>query len=139
MESFLSLAASATNHIHTWDVSTMVKEAGIPSDVVDVSPPKMKGARQIPWFFDGALREANFCAFIYTNPMRRLLLHYISAPSVPIPQSGAAPSHMRRPSPPPITIPTFQLGPKFIWYTLQTGPIGHPVARGRGPLHSGQA
>jgi hypothetical protein len=71
--------------------------------------------------------------------MRRPLQHHISAPSVPIPQSDAAPSHIRKPSPSPMTIPTFQLGSKFIWYTSQAGPIGHPVARGRGPLHSGQA
>ncbi|KAG2745729.1 WD40 repeat-like protein [Suillus brevipes Sb2] len=50
------------DHIYTWDVSAIVKEAGLPSDVVDVTPrpaPKIKGARVAPGFFDDALREAN--------------------------------------------------------------------------------
>ncbi|KAG2343896.1 WD40 repeat-like protein [Suillus weaverae] len=42
-------------HLYTWDVSAIVKEAGVPA-------PKMKGAPRIPQgFFDDALREANAC------------------------------------------------------------------------------
>ncbi|KAG2741913.1 WD40 repeat-like protein [Suillus brevipes Sb2] len=50
------------DHIYTWDVSAIVKEAGLPSDILDVTPrpaPKIKGARIPAGFFDDALREAN--------------------------------------------------------------------------------
>ncbi|KIK41947.1 hypothetical protein CY34DRAFT_805454 [Suillus luteus UH-Slu-Lm8-n1] len=51
------------DHIYTWDVSAIVKVAGLPSDIADVTPrpaPKMPGARRVPpGFFDDALREAN--------------------------------------------------------------------------------
>ncbi|KAG2750153.1 WD40 repeat-like protein [Suillus brevipes Sb2] len=50
------------DHIYTWDVSAIVKEAGLPSHILDVTPrpaPKIKGARVPPGFFDDALREAN--------------------------------------------------------------------------------
>ncbi|KAG2748777.1 WD40 repeat-like protein [Suillus brevipes Sb2] len=50
-------------HIYTWDISAIVKEAGLPSDIADVTPRparKATGARRIPpGFFDDALREAN--------------------------------------------------------------------------------
>ncbi|KAG1859731.1 hypothetical protein F4604DRAFT_1159072 [Suillus subluteus] len=50
-------------HIYTWDVSAVVKTAGLMSDIADATPkppPKMKGARHIPpGLFDDALREAN--------------------------------------------------------------------------------
>ncbi|KAG2051100.1 WD40 repeat-like protein [Suillus hirtellus] len=48
--------------IYLWDLSAIVKEAGL-ADTVDATPrpaPKMKGAPRIPpGFFDDALREAN--------------------------------------------------------------------------------
>ncbi|KIK38891.1 hypothetical protein CY34DRAFT_808920 [Suillus luteus UH-Slu-Lm8-n1] len=51
------------DHIYIWDVSAIVKEAGLPSDIADVTPRPAQnttGARQIPpGFFDDALREAN--------------------------------------------------------------------------------
>jgi WD40 repeat protein len=54
-------------YIYTWDVSAIVKEVGLPSDIllsqVDVTlqrAQKIKGTRQIPpGFFNDALREAN--------------------------------------------------------------------------------
>jgi hypothetical protein len=33
-------------------------------------------------------------------------------------------------------ISSFQLDQKHFWYIAQTRSIGHPLARGRGPLHS---
>ncbi|KAG2078506.1 WD40 repeat-like protein [Suillus decipiens] len=49
--------------IYIWDVSVIIKEAGLPSDIVDVTPRpalKIKGATRIPpGFFDDGLREAN--------------------------------------------------------------------------------
>jgi hypothetical protein len=51
------------DHIYTWDVSAIIKEAGLPSDIVDVTSrpaAKVKGTPKIPrGFFDDALREAN--------------------------------------------------------------------------------
>jgi hypothetical protein len=51
------------NHIYTWDLSAIVKEADLQSDIADGTPepaPKMTGAAKIPpGFFDDALREAN--------------------------------------------------------------------------------
>ncbi|KAG2337778.1 YVTN repeat-like/Quino protein amine dehydrogenase [Suillus weaverae] len=49
--------------IFTWDISAIVREAGLLSDIADVTPrptPKIKDARRIPpGFFNDALREAN--------------------------------------------------------------------------------
>ncbi|KAG1844224.1 WD40-repeat-containing domain protein [Suillus subluteus] len=54
---------SCHEHLYIWDVSAIIKKAGLPFDIVDATPrpaPKMKGAPQIPpGFFDDALREAN--------------------------------------------------------------------------------
>jgi WD40 repeat protein len=51
------------HHICTWDVSAIIKEAGLPSDIADATrrpAPKIKGAPKIPpGFFSDALREAN--------------------------------------------------------------------------------
>ncbi|KAG2344712.1 WD40 repeat-like protein [Suillus weaverae] len=51
------------NHIYTWDVSAILKQAGLPSDIADATPrpaPKMKGAPRIPpGFFNDAIRDAN--------------------------------------------------------------------------------
>ncbi|KAG1853174.1 hypothetical protein DFJ58DRAFT_789872, partial [Suillus subalutaceus] len=51
------------DHLYIWDVSAIVDEAGVPSDIIDTPPrpaPKMKCAPRIPpGFFDDALREAN--------------------------------------------------------------------------------
>ncbi|KAG1731013.1 hypothetical protein EDB19DRAFT_1912684 [Suillus lakei] len=48
--------------ISTWDVSAIIKEAGLLTDIADAPPrpaPKIEGARRIPpGFFDDALREA---------------------------------------------------------------------------------
>ncbi|KAG2750158.1 WD40 repeat-like protein [Suillus brevipes Sb2] len=64
------------DHIYTWDVSAIVKEAGLPSDILDVTPrPKIKGARVPPGFFDDALREANL----------RIRLSQSHAPPTPTP------------------------------------------------------
>jgi hypothetical protein len=59
------------------------------------------------------------CAFVYPNPMRRPLQHHINATSVPLPQSGAAPSHMGQLSPPPNPDPDLSAGPKIylVYYT----------------------
>ncbi|KAG2343909.1 WD40 repeat-like protein [Suillus weaverae] len=52
-------------HISTWDISTIVKEAGLVGllDIADVTlrpTPKVKGPRRLPpGFFNDALREAN--------------------------------------------------------------------------------
>ncbi|KAG2739120.1 WD40 repeat-like protein [Suillus brevipes Sb2] len=65
------------DHIYTWDVSDIVKRAGFPSDIADVTSPKMNGARQIPpGFFDDALREANL----------RIRLSQSHAPHIPTPR-----------------------------------------------------
>ncbi|KAG1807411.1 hypothetical protein EV424DRAFT_1647058 [Suillus variegatus] len=54
---------SCDRDIYIWDVSAILKEAGLVSDVINVMPrpaPEMKGAPRIPpGFFDDALREAN--------------------------------------------------------------------------------
>ncbi|KAG2745712.1 WD40 repeat-like protein [Suillus brevipes Sb2] len=66
------------DHIYTWDVSAIVKEAGLPSHILDVTPrpaPKIKGARVPPGFFDDALREANL----------RIRLSQSHAPPTPTP------------------------------------------------------
>ncbi|KIK32625.1 hypothetical protein CY34DRAFT_814165 [Suillus luteus UH-Slu-Lm8-n1] len=66
------------DHIYTWDVSAIVKRAGLPSDILDVTPrsaPKIKGARIPPGFFDDALREANL----------RIRLSQSHAPPTPTP------------------------------------------------------
>ncbi|KAG1816731.1 uncharacterized protein BJ212DRAFT_1576922 [Suillus subaureus] len=51
------------NDLYIWDVSAIVKEAGLLSDIVDATPQpasKLKGAPRIPpGFFDDAQREAN--------------------------------------------------------------------------------
>jgi hypothetical protein len=52
------------------------------------------------------------CAFVYPNPMRRPLQHHINAPSVPLPHSGTAPSHMGQLSPPPNPDPDLSAGPE---------------------------
>ncbi|KAG1758207.1 quinon protein alcohol dehydrogenase-like superfamily [Suillus occidentalis] len=42
------LTCCDNDHIYTWDVSAIVKRAGLPSDILDVTPrpaPKIKGAR----------------------------------------------------------------------------------------------
>jgi hypothetical protein len=59
------------------------------------------------------------CAFVYPNPMRRPLQHHINVPSVPSPQSGAAPSHMGQLSPPPNLDPDLSAGPEtyLVYYT----------------------
>jgi hypothetical protein len=95
----------------------------------------MTGARRLPpGFFDDALREANVCrlhilqcfdeyvvscAFVYLNPMCRPLVHHINAPSVPLPRSGAVPSHMGQLNPPPNPNPDLSAGPKIylVYYT----------------------
>jgi hypothetical protein len=50
-------------HLYTWDLSAILKGAGLLSDIADATPrpaPKMKGTPQIPpGFFNDALREAN--------------------------------------------------------------------------------
>ncbi|KIK34395.1 hypothetical protein CY34DRAFT_812949 [Suillus luteus UH-Slu-Lm8-n1] len=56
------LTCCQDDHIYTWDVSAIVKRAGLPSDILDVIPRPtrtIKGARIPPGFFDDALREAN--------------------------------------------------------------------------------
>ncbi|KAG2743124.1 WD40 repeat-like protein, partial [Suillus brevipes Sb2] len=57
------LATSCTDGHYTWDVSAILKDAGLLSDIVDATPrpvSKTKGARRIPQgFFDDALRDAN--------------------------------------------------------------------------------
>jgi hypothetical protein len=53
------------------------------------------------------------CAFAYLNPMPRPLQHHINAPSVPLPQFGAASSHMGQQSPPPNPDSNFLAGPKI--------------------------
>ncbi|KAG2343916.1 hypothetical protein BDR05DRAFT_962565 [Suillus weaverae] len=59
------LVTSRHDHIYTWDVSAIVKDAGLLSDTADAIPrpaPKMNSAprARIPQgFFDDALREAN--------------------------------------------------------------------------------
>ncbi|KAG2739015.1 WD40 repeat-like protein [Suillus brevipes Sb2] len=56
------LTCCEDKHIYAWDVSAVVKEAGLPSDILDVIPrpaPKIKSARIPAGFFDDALREAN--------------------------------------------------------------------------------
>jgi hypothetical protein len=57
------IATSYTDGHYTWDVSAIVKKAGLMPDIADTTPrpvPKMKGSRQIPaGFFDDALRDAN--------------------------------------------------------------------------------
>ncbi|KAG2078556.1 YVTN repeat-like/Quino protein amine dehydrogenase [Suillus decipiens] len=57
------LFTACDDHLYTWDVSAIIKEAVLPSDIVDVTPRpalKIKGAPRIPpGFFTDALREAN--------------------------------------------------------------------------------
>ncbi|KIK32422.1 hypothetical protein CY34DRAFT_814310 [Suillus luteus UH-Slu-Lm8-n1] len=56
------LLTCCDDHIYTWDVSAIVKRAGLPSDTLDVTPrpaPKIKGTRVPPGFFASELREAN--------------------------------------------------------------------------------
>ncbi|KAG1816783.1 quinon protein alcohol dehydrogenase-like superfamily [Suillus subaureus] len=59
----LLVTSCRDDHIYTWDVSAIVKKAGLLSDIADATPqpiPKMKGARRVPpGFFGDALREAN--------------------------------------------------------------------------------
>ncbi|KIK36092.1 hypothetical protein CY34DRAFT_811565, partial [Suillus luteus UH-Slu-Lm8-n1] len=72
------LVTRCQDHIYTWDVSAIVKRAGLPSDILDVTPrpvPKIKGARIPPGFFDDALREANV----------RIRLSQFHAPPTPTP------------------------------------------------------
>ncbi|KAG1799553.1 quinon protein alcohol dehydrogenase-like superfamily [Suillus subaureus] len=49
--------------IHIWDVSAIIKEVGLPSNIADATPrpaPKIKGTRRIPpGFFNDALQEAH--------------------------------------------------------------------------------
>ncbi|KIK33091.1 hypothetical protein CY34DRAFT_813848, partial [Suillus luteus UH-Slu-Lm8-n1] len=69
-------------HIYTWDASAIVKRAGLPSDILDVTPrlaPKIKGARVPPGFFDDALRDANL----------RIRLSQSHAPPTPTPHQRA--------------------------------------------------
>ncbi|KIK32933.1 hypothetical protein CY34DRAFT_813990 [Suillus luteus UH-Slu-Lm8-n1] len=69
-------------HIYTWDISAIVKRAGLPSDMLDVTPrpaPKIKGARVPPGFFDDVLREANL----------RTRLSQSHAPPTPTPHQRA--------------------------------------------------
>ncbi|KAG2344713.1 WD40 repeat-like protein [Suillus weaverae] len=51
------------DYMYTWDVSAILKQSGLPSDIADATPrpaPKMKGAPRIPpGFFNDAIREAN--------------------------------------------------------------------------------
>ncbi|KIK32146.1 hypothetical protein CY34DRAFT_814419 [Suillus luteus UH-Slu-Lm8-n1] len=66
------------DHISTWDVSAFVKQAGLPSNIVDVTPrpaPKLKGSRIPPGFFASELREAN----------SRIRLSQSHAPPTPTP------------------------------------------------------
>ncbi|KIK43722.1 hypothetical protein CY34DRAFT_803563 [Suillus luteus UH-Slu-Lm8-n1] len=68
------------DHIYTWDVSAIIKKAGLPSDIVDVTPRaalKVTGARRVPpgFFDDDALREAN----------SRIRLSQSHAPPTPTP------------------------------------------------------
>lgn len=57
------LVIGCDDYLCTWDVSAIIKEAGLPSDIVDVTPrpaSKIKGAPRIPpGFFDDELRKAN--------------------------------------------------------------------------------
>ncbi|KAG2111045.1 hypothetical protein BD769DRAFT_72785 [Suillus cothurnatus] len=50
-------------HLYTWDLSAILKGAGLLSDIADATPrpaPKMKGTPRIPpGFFNDALLEAN--------------------------------------------------------------------------------
>lgn len=50
-------------HVYTWNISIIIKKAGILSDIVDATPqpaPKMKNIRRIPTrFFRNTPREAN--------------------------------------------------------------------------------
>ncbi|KAG2135351.1 WD40-repeat-containing domain protein [Suillus bovinus] len=50
-------------YLYQWDVSAIVKEAGLPLDILDATPrpaPKLKGTPRIPpGFFDDDLRKAN--------------------------------------------------------------------------------
>jgi hypothetical protein len=116
----------------------------------------MTGVRRVPpGFFDDALREANVCHLhLFFNALTNMLS--VAHSSIPIPcaahpnTTSTYPQSLYLSLAPlqatwgnwvhhPIPIPTFQLDRKPIWYTTQTGSIGHPVARGRGPLHRVQA
>jgi hypothetical protein len=57
------------------------------------------------------------CAFVNPNPMPRPLQHHINAPSIPLPQSRAPPSHMGQLSFPPNPVPNLSAGPEtFLVY-----------------------
>ncbi|KAG2133816.1 WD40-repeat-containing domain protein [Suillus bovinus] len=57
------LVTSCEDYLYTWDLSAIVKEAGLPLDILDTTPrpaPKSKDVPRIPrGFFDDDLRRAN--------------------------------------------------------------------------------
>ncbi|KAG2135349.1 uncharacterized protein EDB93DRAFT_1254267 [Suillus bovinus] len=76
------LITSCEGYLYRWDVFAIVKEAGIPLDILDATPqpaPKLQGAPRIPpGFFDDALREAN--ARIRLSQSHGPHVHLTSAP-----------------------------------------------------------